>query len=82
MVGMPRTGTTLVEQILAGHSRVFAAGELQDFPLLVKRMTGTQSADVLDIQTMEQSLQLDMASLGAGYMDSTRTRSRSLAPFR
>jgi tetratricopeptide (TPR) repeat protein len=74
VVGMPRTGTTLVEQILAGHSRVFAAGELQDFPLLVKRMTGTQSADVLDIQTMEQSLQLDMASLGAGYMDRTRTQ--------
>ena len=28
IVGMPRAGTTLVEQILAAHSRVFAAGEL------------------------------------------------------
>ena len=26
--GLPRSGTTLTEQILAGHSRVFAAGEL------------------------------------------------------
>jgi hypothetical protein len=27
IVGLPRSGTTLVEQILAGHSQVFAAGE-------------------------------------------------------
>jgi tetratricopeptide (TPR) repeat protein len=26
--GLPRSGTTLVEQVLAGHSQVFAAGEL------------------------------------------------------
>jgi tetratricopeptide (TPR) repeat protein len=29
VVGMPRSGTTLVEQILASHPRVFGAGELQ-----------------------------------------------------
>ncbi len=27
--GLPRTGTTLTEQILAGHTKVFGAGELQ-----------------------------------------------------
>lgn len=30
IVGMPRSGSTLVEQILASHSRVFAAGEISD----------------------------------------------------
>jgi tetratricopeptide (TPR) repeat protein len=29
--GMPRSGTTLIEQILASHPRVFAAGELTQF---------------------------------------------------
>ena len=29
IVGLPRSGTTLVEQILASHSRVFGAGELR-----------------------------------------------------
>jgi tetratricopeptide (TPR) repeat protein len=36
IVGMPRSGTTLVEQILASHSRVFGAGELNDMKFIVK----------------------------------------------
>jgi tetratricopeptide (TPR) repeat protein len=31
VVGMPRSGTTLIEQILSSHSRVFGAGEISDF---------------------------------------------------
>ncbi|MFQ5764085.1 MAG: sulfotransferase, partial [Rhodospirillales bacterium] len=31
IVGMPRSGTTLVEQVLASHSQVFGAGELNHF---------------------------------------------------
>jgi len=31
IVGMPRSGTTLVEQILASHPQVFGAGERNDF---------------------------------------------------
>jgi Flp pilus assembly protein TadD len=36
IVGLPRSGTTLTEQILASHPRVFGAGELQDIPKIVK----------------------------------------------
>ena len=35
VVGMPRSGTTLVEQILAGHSRIHGAGELGVIPRVV-----------------------------------------------
>jgi tetratricopeptide (TPR) repeat protein len=31
IVGMPRSGTTLLEQVLASHSQVFGAGELETF---------------------------------------------------
>jgi tetratricopeptide (TPR) repeat protein len=31
VVGMPRSGTTLVEQILASHSKVYGAGEIETF---------------------------------------------------
>lgn len=35
IAGMPRSGTTLIEQILASHSRVEGAGELMDLPQLL-----------------------------------------------
>ncbi len=35
VVGMPRSGTTLVEQILAGHSRIHGAGELGAVPRVI-----------------------------------------------
>lgn len=38
IVGMFRSGSTLVEQILAGHSRIHAAGELDLIPTLVSRL--------------------------------------------
>jgi tetratricopeptide (TPR) repeat protein len=33
VVGMPRSGSTLIEQILASHPEVYGAGELRDFEL-------------------------------------------------
>jgi tetratricopeptide (TPR) repeat protein len=38
VVGMPRSGTTLTEQILASHPRVFGAGELQEIPAIAKSL--------------------------------------------
>jgi tetratricopeptide (TPR) repeat protein len=38
IVGMPRSGTTLVEQILASHPRIFGAGECQDLPRLAAEL--------------------------------------------
>lgn len=37
VVGMPRSGTSLVEQILAAHPQVYGAGELTDLPALLRR---------------------------------------------
>ncbi len=39
IVGMPRSGTTLVEQILASHPLVFGAGELQAMPALMHSLS-------------------------------------------
>jgi tetratricopeptide (TPR) repeat protein len=35
VVGMPRSGTSLVEQIIAGHSRIHGAGELGTIPRVI-----------------------------------------------
>lgn len=38
VLGMPRSGTTLIEQILAGHSQIHGAGELGVIPSTIARL--------------------------------------------
>jgi len=40
IVGLPRAGSTLIEQILASHSKVEGTSELADIPRLVQRLNG------------------------------------------
>ncbi|MDF2178714.1 sulfotransferase [Aliiglaciecola sp. CAU 1673] len=72
VLGMPRSGTTLVERILSSHSEVTSAGELQDFGMAVKELTRTPSRQVLDVQTLESAYQIDFAQLGERYLQRTR----------
>ncbi len=72
IVGMPRSGTTLVEQIAASHSRVFGAGELRDVSRMVERLThgrNTISPSVWDpaLVRRETAAHLDvLRELGGG----------------
>lgn len=83
IVGLPRTGTTLVERIIGNHSQVFAAGELQDFAaVLVRAVQGSGGRQKLTKEDMvRQSLQLDFAKLGAAYIESTRPRTGHTSRF-
>jgi tetratricopeptide (TPR) repeat protein len=70
VVGMPRSGTTLVEQILASHPDVYGAGELQILPDLVAALCGPEA----DLQPpgLPQALlarlsPLDLIHLGRAY---------------
>ncbi len=45
IVGLPRAGSTLVEQILASHSQVEGTKELADIPRLVHQLNGRESND-------------------------------------
>ena len=40
ILGMPRSGTTLIEQILASHSKIHGGGELPFLPEIVSSATG------------------------------------------
>jgi Sulfotransferase family len=81
VVGMPRTGTTLVERILSSHSQVASAGESQNFGVLLKRACRTQSPQVLDEATLAQSLHVDLQALGRDYVERTRPPGRAQSRF-
>jgi Flp pilus assembly protein TadD len=71
--GLPRTGTTLVERILASHPEVCAAGELSTFSVALTRMVqalpGVPPASRLDF--VDRAATIDFQVLGKTYLDST-----------
>jgi tetratricopeptide (TPR) repeat protein len=72
ILGMPRSGTTLVEQILGSHSQVNASGELQDFPRQLQKIVGSQTAEPISLEIMQAASASNLDSLGNAYLESTR----------
>lgn len=72
VVGMPRSGTTLIDRILSSHPDVQSAGELQNMAHVLKRAAGTPGRSTLDVDTLRAAFAADPAALGKAYVDSTR----------
>ncbi|KAK0332558.1 hypothetical protein LTR94_024378, partial [Friedmanniomyces endolithicus] len=72
IVGLPRTGTTLLDRVLSSHPKIVSAGELGDFSLLVKRMGGSATPMVLDAETFAAAETLDFSALGQAYVQRAR----------
>ena len=68
IVGMPRSGSTLIEQILASHPDVFGAGELRDF------VSAVEGLDRGPNNTPEEVGGNDLRQLGERYMTLLRSR--------
>lgn len=68
VIGMPRTGTTLVDRILASHPAVESVGELQALPLAVKAAARTRSRTVLDPETIMAAAESDAGAIGRDYL--------------
>jgi tetratricopeptide (TPR) repeat protein len=75
VVGMPRTGTTLVERILSSHSNVTSVGELEYFALLLKKMGQSNTTRTLDKETVQATVDINFLQLGKNYLDKTRNLS-------
>tara|TARA_A100001391_G_scaffold83275_1_gene54471 strand:- start:10562 stop:12514 length:1953 start_codon:yes stop_codon:yes gene_type:complete len=80
IVGLPRAGSTLLEQILASHSQVDGTLELPDMLALAHRLRGRKAGqsrypDILHELTPEQ-----LAQFGEHYIENTRIHRRG-APF-
>jgi tetratricopeptide (TPR) repeat protein len=82
IVGLPRSGSTLIEQILASHSKVQGTMELAEIPRLVHQLNGRQMSDdepqyprVLSTLTADQ-----LRAFGEDYLARTRIYREGTSP--
>jgi tetratricopeptide (TPR) repeat protein len=78
VLGMPRAGSTLVEQILASHPQVEGTMELPDIPLLARRAAGKEAGWAGRISGLSPD---ELRGLGEEYLDRTRVQRREGRPF-
>lgn len=86
VIGVPRSGTSLVEQILSAHPEVFGAGELSDLGAMVERLralgpgrdypAGVTMIDAVEMQRLGLNYISRLAEVGGS---STRVIDKS--PF-
>jgi len=74
IVGLPRAGSTLIEQILSSHSLVEGTAELPDIPALVHKL-GPYPAAVLKLGPEQRE------ELGREYLKRTGAQRRTERPF-
>lgn len=72
VVGLPRSGTSLVERILAAHSRVTALGELATFGALAAGQLGASPQTYVDAAVSARLGEVDWRAVGEGYRDVVR----------
>lgn len=70
VVSLPRSGSTLIEQILASHPQVEGAGELPDLPLVISAETRRRGVPLHQWATAASPA--DWRRLGAKYVERTR----------
>jgi tetratricopeptide (TPR) repeat protein len=74
VLGLPRSGTTLIERILGSHSALTAAGELDSFAAALveaaRRRSGGRELGRRELVALSASL--DFPELGRAYLDRAR----------
>jgi predicted Zn-dependent protease len=84
IVGLPRAGSTLLEQILASHSQVEGTIELPDMPRIARELAGKGDGEKGASRFFEALAALsrtELRQLGEEYLATTRVHRKTGAPF-
>src|SRR5262249_48400962 len=76
IVGMPRSGTTLIEQIIASHPKAFGAGELSDLDNIVHSLASFNGGALRFPEVVVTMSDEQLRQVGARYVAAIR----ALAP--
>lgn len=83
VLGMPRAGSTLIEQILSSHSMIEGTMELPDIIAIAKRLSGktglSKESNYPEIVRDLTAAQLE--ALGAEYIEHTRIQRKTSKPY-
>ena len=82
IVGLPRAGSTLIEQMLASHPLVEGTMELPQLPKLARELAGPKQEEEGTFLKRLVSLSRDeLRALGERYLAETRVMRKTDAPF-
>ncbi len=84
IVGLPRAGSTLIEQILASHPLVEGTMELPHLPKLARELAGPRQEEEEEGTFLKRVAALgrdELRSLGERYLAETRVMRKTDAPF-
>jgi tetratricopeptide (TPR) repeat protein len=83
IVGLPRAGSTLLEQILSSHSQVEGTMELPDLPAIAQTLSAAaRKAGHANYTEMLATLSAaECRALGERYISETRIQRKTQAPF-
>jgi tetratricopeptide (TPR) repeat protein len=81
IVGMPRSGTTLLERILGRHSQVTPAGELTDFPRQWRWVADRHGHALVDAGLLAAASDTDFAEVGRRYLEQAQWRAEGRPYF-
>ena len=83
IVGLPRAGSTLVEQILSCHPAIEGTSELPDIPIIARRLGGRKAGDEASaypdcLARLDAS---ELAALGKEYLERARIQRTTDRPL-
>ena len=85
IVGLPRAGSTLIEQILASHPLVEGTMELPELPRIARELAAPRSEEEREaaafLKTVASLTRGQLRALGERYLAETRVMRKSDAPF-
>lgn len=81
IVGMYRSGTSVVERVLAGHPQIVDGGESYVFPAALREVADSYRSVLLDAELVEQLVGRDLAEAGQRFRGHARWRAGGQAVF-
>jgi tetratricopeptide (TPR) repeat protein len=81
VVGLPRAGSTLIEQMLASHSAIEGTMELPDLAMLAKRLAGGKLREGAYPEVLGSIEASALRALGEEYLARTRVQRKTSRPL-